>query len=378
VGFLNRLFGTTSRSIESNAEASTSSIEATLYTGDETLEVVGESNYQETLWKIVGGRRRERVRHDVAAVLLPEPDNQFDANAIQVLIDGNLVGYLSRKDAVAYGRGLRALMSTSANGLVALEATIVGGGQRLDGYGFLGVFIDHDPADFGINPAQASDASGFRTGLSEAVATDLADDGYDLSWYRELPDNHIVAIKKLRDMLETDPDPIDRHYMMCELEQRLYKSRDAFASALDEFDAVCEQHDAEMVTIRPALFEKFGKIPQVDMYRQAAIRCQKAKNWTAMREWAERGINVYGEHAARPEVVEELRKRLAYATAKIEAANKPKPPRSAKAVVISTTTISGAGEVESLVCVECGVTFERVRTRGRKPHACPTCRGATL
>ena len=374
MGFLNRLFGATTRSIESNGEASTRSIEATLYTGDETLEVVGESNYQEALWKIVGGRRRERVRHDVAAVLLPEPDNQFDANAIKVLIDGNLVGYLSRQDAVAYGPGLRALMGKSANCLVALEATIVGGGQRSDGYGFLGVFIDHDPADFGIDPPRASDASAFRTGLSEAVATDRADDGYDLSWYRELSDDDIVAIKKLRHMLETDPDPIDRHYMMCELEQRLYKSRDAFASALDEFDAVCQQHDAEMVTIRPALFEKFGKIPLVDTYRQAAIRCQKAKNWTTMREWAERGLSVYGEHAARSEAVEDLQKRLGYATAKIEAADKPKPPRPAKAVVVSTTT-SGTGEVESLVCVQCGVTFERVRTRGRKPHACPACRG---
>lgn len=374
MGFLNRLFGTTSRSADSNAEISTRSTEATLYTGDETLEVVGESNYQEALWKIVGARRGDRVRYDASAVLLPEPDNRFDANAIKVLINGHLVGYLSRQDAVAYGPGLLALMNESANGLVALDATIVGGGQRSDGPGFLGVFIDHDPADFGIKPARAGDVSGFRTGFSEAVATDLEDEGYDLSWYRELSDNDITAIKKLRTMLETDPDPIDRHYMMCELEQRLYKCRDAFASALDEFDAVCRQHDAEMVTIRPALFEKFGKIPIVDTYRQAAIRCQKAKNWVAMREWAERGLSIYGEHAARSEAVEDLQKRLGYAIAKIEAADKPKPPRVAKAVVISTTP-SGTGEVESLVCVQCGVTFERVRTRGRKPHACPTCRG---
>jgi len=374
VGFLNRLFGATSRSVDSKTVTSVRSMEATLYTGDETLEVVGESNYQDALWEIVGARHGDRVRYDAPAVLLPEPDNLFDANAIKVLIDGHLVGYLSRQDAVAYGPGLLALMNESANGLVALDATIVGGGLRSDGPGFLGVFIDHDPADFGIKPARAGDVSGFRTGFSEAVATDLEDDGYDLSWFKELSDNDITAIKKLRTMLETDTDPIDRHYMMCELEQRLYKCRDAFASALDEFDAVCRQHDAEMVTIRPALFEKFGKIPLVDTYRQAAIRCQKAKDWAAMREWAERGISVYGEHAARPEEVEGLQKRLGYATAKIEAANKPKPPRPAKPVVISMTTAE-TGEIESLVCVQCGVTFERVRTRGRKPHACPTCRG---
>ena len=173
MGFLNRLLGAASRSTENKAKNRSMSMEATLYTGDETLEVVGESNYQEALWKIVGGRRRDRVRHDVAAVLLPEPDNRFDANAIKVLIDGNLVGYLSRQDAVAYGPGLLALMNESANGLVALDATIVGGGQRSDGHGFLGVFIDHDPADFGISQVRAGNASGVRTGLSEAVASDL-------------------------------------------------------------------------------------------------------------------------------------------------------------------------------------------------------------
>ncbi len=375
MGFLNRLFGAASRPADGDGETITRSIEATLYTGDETLEVVGESNYQDALWGVVGASRGDRVRYDIPAVLLPEPENPFDSNAIKVLIAGNLVGYLSRKDAVAYGPGLVRLMSESANGLVALDATIVGGGQRPDGLGLLGVFLDHDPADFGIKPEREVDAAGFRTGLSEAVAMDLEDDGYDLSWYRELSDNDITAIKKLRSMLETDPDPIDRHYMMCELEQRLYKSRDAFASALDEFDAVCRQHDAEMVTIRPALFEKFGRIPLIDTYRQAAVRCQKAKDWAAMREWAERGISVYGEHAARPEAVEDLHKRLGYASAKIEAASKPKPPKPARAVVISTTTAPGSGEIESLVCVQCGATFERVRTRGRKPHACPTCRG---
>jgi hypothetical protein len=105
--------------------------------------------------------------------------------------------------------------------------------------------------------------------------------------------------------------------MLCELERRLYKSRDAFASALDEFDVVCRQHDAEMVTIRPALLDKFGVVPVIGMYRQAAVRCQKAKDWQAARDWAQRGIKVYGEQAARAEVVEDLHKRVAHATGKI-------------------------------------------------------------
>lgn len=60
-----------------------------------------------------------------------------------------------------------------------------------------------------------------------------------------------------------------------ELETRLYNSREAFASALAEYDEVCEQHHGEIKVIRAALFEKFGRIPVLDTYRQATIRAQK-------------------------------------------------------------------------------------------------------
>jgi len=372
VGLLKRLFSKTSLPAVASVEASANSIPATLYTGNETLEVVGESHYQDALWKIVGGPRPDRVRYETHAVLMPEPDNRYDPNAVKVLIAGNLVGYLSREDAAAYRPGLLLLMKSSVNGLVALNATVVGGGQRPDGPGLLGVFLDHDPADFGIKPHQAGDAAAFRTGLSEAMATDLEDESYDLSWYGELSANDVTAIRQLRTMLEAVPDPIDRHYMMNELEKRLYKCRDVFSSALDEFDAVCRQHDAEMVSIRPALFNKFGKIPLIDTYRQAAVRCQKVQDWATVRDWAERGISVYGEHAARREAVDDLHKRLEYATTKIEAANKPKQPRPTK-VVVTTATTEGV-QIETLVCAQCGTTFQRVRTKGRKPHACPACR----
>ena len=141
----------------------------------------------------------------------------------------------------------------------------------------------------------------------------------------DLSGNIAKAIQQLRMLLETVDDPIDRHYMMVELEERLYKCRDAFASALDEYDNVCQQHDAEMDTIRAALVEKFGKLPILDTYRQAAVRCQKAGDWPAALWWAERGLSVYGQDAARPEAVEDLRKRVDHATAKIEAAHIPKP-----------------------------------------------------
>lgn len=371
MGLLSRLLGRSQAPTSQTRPPGLASrhVTATLYSGAETLEVVGESFCQDALWRIVGGRRLERVRHEVVALLVPEPDNRHDENAIKVLIDGHQVGYLAADDAEEYLPGLLRLIGPSASGAVALAGVVVGGGSRPDGIGMLGVFLDHDPTDFGIEPRR-SRSRGFSTGFSEALATDLSDDSYDFSWFHELSSNDSTAIKQLRRQLETDPDPIDRHYVMCELENRLYKNRDAFASALEEFDAVCEQHDAEMVSIRPALVAKFGKVPLLGFYRQAAIRCQKSKDWESARRWAERGLTAYGEAAADAEHVEDLRKRVAYAIEKLES---PAPKRRAP-----TNRSGGAPEavIEVLVCATCGGSFERTRTRGRKPHECPACRGA--
>jgi hypothetical protein len=368
-GLLSRLLTRSSPQVAARPE----SIDATLYPGDEPLEVVGESRYQEALWSIVGGRRGEPVRYETEAILEAEPDNAYDSDAIKVLIDGALVGYLSREDAAIYRPGLVRLMETSPTGCVALEAAIVGGGPRSDGIGFLGVFLDHNPAHFGLAAQQTVSGRRLRTGFSDAMATDLEDESYDLSWYEDLSQNDVTAIKQLRAKLESERDPIDRHYMLCELEKRLYKCRDAFASALDEFDAVCQSHDQEMDAIRRALFEKFGVIPVIDMYRQAAVRWQKAKDWKSVCAWAQRGVTIYGEHAARREAVDDLQKRLAYATAKMDTAGRPKP-RKPRAVSVTMMSTPG-GEVETLTCTSCGTTFERVRIRGRKPRTCPACRG---
>jgi hypothetical protein len=127
-----------------------------------------------------------------------------------------------------------------------------------------------------------------------------------------------------------------------------------------------------MISIRPALLGKFGVVPVIEMYRQAVIRCQKAKLWQAAREWAERGISVYGDQAARPEVVEDLRKRIAYATAKIEDEERPTPRRPRGAIVAMGRDGS---DVETLVRVSCGTSFERQRAGDRKPKHCPNCRG---
>lgn len=184
-----------------------------------------------------GGSSNDRVRLEVYAVLVAEPDNPYDANAVSVWIQGLRVGYLSREDARRYRPGLLALERQHGKP-IALAGAIVGGGMRADGPGRLGVFLDHDPADFGLRPMAPPRASGsaMRTGLSDALATDEADDAYDLGWMGDLPADDLRAIKALRQLLEREADAIDRHFMHAHLQSLLYRSRDVFASALDEYD----------------------------------------------------------------------------------------------------------------------------------------------
>jgi len=349
-------------------------LEVVLYGGSHDLEVVGESHYQDALWRVVGGRTTDRVRQEVQAVLVAESDNPYDANAISVWISGMTVGYLSREDAAEYRPGLLALQAKKEHS-IALAGVIVGGGMRADGPGRLGVWLSCDPRDFGVAivapPAPAVLQGAMRTGLSQALATDEQDESYDLSWLEQLPSDHIAAIGRLRELLEHDPDPIDRHYMFCELEWHLYRSRDAFTSALPEYDETCRRHDAEMDVIRDALLAKFGKVPLLETYTQMAIRQQKAKNWREAIWWAQRGVALYGDHAARPEAVEDLNKRIAAYDGKLQ------DRRPFAREMPDTQTTTGRTQppaTETLTCENCGKDFHRPVARGRKPKQCPECR----
>jgi tetratricopeptide (TPR) repeat protein len=343
-----------------------------VYGGVHELEVVGESFYQDALWRAIGSRTQERVRMEIQAVLYAETDNPYDDNAISVWINGMKVGHLAREDAAAYRPGLLALQAREGKS-IALRGVIVGGGIRQDGPGYLGVWMSHEPTDFGliavVPPPPRSLQGSMRTGLTEALLTDEEDDSYDLSWLERLPGDPITAIGHLRRLLKDDPDPIDRHFMYCELEDCLYRSRDAFASALEEYDETCTQHDAEMDDIREALWAKFGRVPLLDTYRQMAIRHQKAKNWDAAIWWAKRGLNLYGQQAARPEAVEDLEKRVAAYETKLSKQSSMVPQ-----ITRDTGRTATQGSTETLTCLRCENSFERTVTRGRKPQNCPSCR----
>ena len=109
MSFLKRLFGggaTARDSAEQPGRLSSFETTALLLHGPPAddrpfpLEVVGESHYQDALWRSVGSRDPvEGRRHQTRAVLLHQPSNKYDSNAIAVFTETprgfEQVGYLS-------------------------------------------------------------------------------------------------------------------------------------------------------------------------------------------------------------------------------------------------------------------------------------------
>ena len=99
---------------------------------DGTVEVVGESHYKRELFKLAGRRQRTAADIPIVAVLVREPDNRYDPNAVKVLVNGYHVGYLGRADAEAYAPLLDRLLATDGVHGACL-GRIVGGWLRTVG-----------------------------------------------------------------------------------------------------------------------------------------------------------------------------------------------------------------------------------------------------
>ena len=89
------------------------------------VNVVGESYYQDALTTLTGGRRSHGVDMLCVAMLVPEPTNEYDRDAVAVTINGLKIGHLSREEALLY-RPLVDQAITVA-GLASVEARICGG-----------------------------------------------------------------------------------------------------------------------------------------------------------------------------------------------------------------------------------------------------------
>lgn len=114
--------------------------------GGYSVQVVGESHYQEALERACGGRSEQGASCEVTAFLVPEPTNQWDPNAVGVYLDegegGELVkvGHLSRDTAITYKPIGERLWRDNYWG--AVNATIVGGWERGTDRGHFGITLD--------------------------------------------------------------------------------------------------------------------------------------------------------------------------------------------------------------------------------------------
>ena len=106
-----------------------------------SLQAVGESNYQEALEQICGGRSYDGADLLVDATLVHEDTNPYDPEAVRVDIAGETVGYLSRAHAGVYRRQM--VQAGHAGRVAVCAARIRGGWDRgEDDCGNFGVRLD--------------------------------------------------------------------------------------------------------------------------------------------------------------------------------------------------------------------------------------------
>jgi hypothetical protein len=114
--------------------------------------VTGVSFYQMALEKIFGGRSGEGIEVIMQAQIIPYDDNPYDAYAVRIEIEGEIVGHLSRKDA----RKWRSKMiSECFSGAVTCRAKIVWD-RGDDKAGSYGVWLDTDLTLSDSNPEKNS------------------------------------------------------------------------------------------------------------------------------------------------------------------------------------------------------------------------------
>jgi hypothetical protein len=94
--------------------------------GKSDVPVAGTSHRQEVLVRIAGDALRRGEHVAFTALLVPEPENPHDPNAIAVIAEGHgPVGYFGRRDAVRYRALAEELLRRGAIGVC--EAFLTGG-----------------------------------------------------------------------------------------------------------------------------------------------------------------------------------------------------------------------------------------------------------
>lgn len=109
--------------------------------GSFEVPVVGEQSYVQNFERIFGKRTIDGIDVQCTALLIPEPNNPYDKNAVRVLIDGILVGYLERASAKNVCASLKRMDKWGV--ALQVQARVKGGWYRsASDSGDFGVWLD--------------------------------------------------------------------------------------------------------------------------------------------------------------------------------------------------------------------------------------------
>lgn len=97
-----------------------------------TFDLVGEADYQDRLDRICGGKREDGHNKEITAQLVFISDNEHDQNAIGVMIEGELVGFIPKGETLRLRADLVRWINPSQRPILC-SAKIVGGWDRGDG-----------------------------------------------------------------------------------------------------------------------------------------------------------------------------------------------------------------------------------------------------
>lgn len=109
--------------------------------GSFPTDVVGESHYQAALSQLCGGHSRGGHELECTALLIPDPNNPHDSNAVKVTIRGMHVGYLAKEQAIRLGDQTTGVGRPGAS---VAAAAVIKGGWRTN---------QHDEGHFGVKLA---------------------------------------------------------------------------------------------------------------------------------------------------------------------------------------------------------------------------------
>jgi hypothetical protein len=120
VGLLQILFGATSSPHDE--------VEPLRLASGEDFDIVGEASYQDALDDLCGGKCEDGHSLRVVAQLCFQEDNPYDPDAVVVLVDRQVVGYIPRTQAKRFRSEI--LRINPQERPVTCEARIVGGWDR--------------------------------------------------------------------------------------------------------------------------------------------------------------------------------------------------------------------------------------------------------